>query len=84
MSTGKSISRYSHVLHSDFQVSLSMQSSKILIFNIAMNAPIQCSETFERKVGDLVAHGLKMEKVKMKNNCLSPFRLLKYHNLGSL
>ena len=76
MSTEKSISKYSHVFHSDFQVSLSMQSSKILIFNIVMNAPIQFSEIFERKVGDLVAHGLKMEKEKMENNCLSSFRLL--------
>lgn len=75
MSTEKSISRYSHALQSDFQVSLSMQSSKILIFNIVMNAQ-KSSETFERKVGDLVAHGLKMGKEKMENNCLSPFRLL--------
>ena len=41
-----------------------------------MNVPIQSSEIFERKVGDLVAHGLKMEKENMENNCLSPFRLL--------
>lgn len=76
MSTENSISKYSHVLHSDFQVSLSMQLSKIFIFNIVMNVPIQSSEIFERKVGDLVAHGLKMEKENMENNCLSPFRLL--------